>query len=81
MMKKSGILALVAVLLVAVLVFAACSPATPAAESSAPADDASPASSGEASASAADSGKKLKFGEIAHDRALEWVNYGVQNFE
>ena len=35
MMRKSGILALVAVLLVAVLVFAACSPATPAAESSA----------------------------------------------
>ena len=23
----------------------------------------------------------MKFGEIAHDRALEWVNYGVQNFE
>lgn len=86
MMKKSGILALVAILLVAVLVFAACAPAAPAAESSAPAeasaDDAASASSGgEASAPAADGGKKLKFGEIAHDRALEWVNYGVQNFE
>jgi ABC-type sugar transport system substrate-binding protein len=25
-------------------------------------------------------GKKLKFGQIAHDRAIEWVNYGVMNF-
>jgi len=25
--------------------------------------------------------KGLKFGIIAHDRAIEWVNYGVMNFE
>ena len=33
------------------------------------------------SAGGRQSTKQLKFGQIAHDRAIEWVNYGVMNFE
>lgn len=85
-MKKSGILMLVAVLMVAVFVFAACAPAAPAEETSAPAKDSaaaesSAAASAEDSKEPAEEGKTLRFGQIAHDRAIEWVNYGVQNFE
>ena len=75
------------ILLVVVVVFAtaACSQTAPAASESASqaATSAAVQESAAASASAADTqeGKKLKFGQIAHDRSIEWVNYGVQNFE
>ncbi len=95
-MKRSKILVLTAVLLVAVMALCACSPAAPAAAPAAseapaqapateapaaPAESAAaPAESAAAPAAPAD-GKQLKFGEIAHDRAIEWVNFGVKNFE
>lgn len=31
--------------------------------------------------SAAEEERPLRFGQIAHDRGIEWVNYGVMNFE
>ncbi len=85
-MKKTKMLMIVAVALVLVFALAACAaPAAPA-ESAAPASEqpaesAAPASEEPAQAPAAEEGKQLKFGQIAHDRAIEWVNYGVQNFE
>jgi ABC-type sugar transport system substrate-binding protein len=45
-------------------------------ETTAPADTGS-SDSGTAAAPA----EKFKFGQIGHDRAIEWVNYGVMNFE
>lgn len=80
-MKKSRILVLIAILLVAALAFTACAqtPAENASPSNSTEDTAAP--SDDTSAPSTDDGEKLKFGEIAHDRSLEWVNYGVQNFE
>lgn len=75
------------VLLVAVVAFAftACSQTSKTPSASASEAAASPAvqESAAPAESAADAGseKKLKFGQIAHDRSIEWVNYGVQNFE
>jgi ABC-type sugar transport system substrate-binding protein len=76
------------ILLVAVVAFAftACSQTAQTTESESATQDASTAAVKEsetASVSAAEAGteEKLKFGEIAHDRSIEWVNYGVQNFE
>lgn len=80
-MKKSRILIFIAIFLVAAMAFTACAQ-TPAetASPSAPTEDTAPPSDDDAAPSA-DGEKQLKFGEIAHDRSLEWVNYGVQNFE
>ena len=70
--KRTLVMAL-AVLMV--LCFAACKSSDPA---PAPADSGS---SGGDKAAPAPAAKQLKFGQIAHDRAIEWVNYGVMNFE
>ncbi len=93
-MKKKLTL-LVALALVAVFAFAACGAPAPAAEEpaaetaeaveEAPAETAAAeeaaAPADDAAAEPAAEGKTLKFGQIAHDRAIEWVNYGVSNFE
>lgn len=73
------------ILLVVVVAFAAtaCSQTAPTPSASEAAATAEVQESAAASASTADASpeKKLKFGQIAHDRSIEWVNYGVQNFE
>ena len=83
-MKKTRFLMLLALMLTAVFAFSACAPAT---QSPAPAESSGAAPAESSAAAPAESTpaqggeKKLKFGEIAHDRGIEWVNYGVQNFE
>ena len=75
-MKSKKLLLLVSVLLVATMVFAACGGGGTVAPTPAPAETPStdePAPAPE--------GQKFRFGQIAHDRAIEWVNYGVMNFE
>jgi len=75
-MKKSIVLFVVLAMLM-FAVFAGCAgePKTPA-ESQSPVVSQSTEGSPEPPEA-----KKLKFGQIAHDKAIEWVNYGVQNFE
>ena len=69
-MKKLLVFVLAAIMVFSLFALTACS------------EQAADAPEAEASEeAAADSGKTLKFGEIAHDRGIEWVNYGVQNFE
>jgi ABC-type sugar transport system substrate-binding protein len=81
MKRKRMILALVLVVAM-VFVFAACGNSGNANEkTSETGADAATSETPADSETAGDAGKTLKFGEIAHDKNLEWVNYGVQNFE
>jgi len=81
-MKSKKLLLVLAVLLMTTLVLSACGggtttggdtePAAPPATDSAVSDEpAAPPAAGTA----------FRFGQIGHDRGIEWVNYGVMNFE
>lgn len=76
-MKKTKLMTLLAMVMALALLFTACGGQT----GSDGQDGQSATADTPVSAPSDEGGKTLKFGEIAHDRSLEWVNYGVQNFE
>ena len=78
-MKSKKLVILLVALLIATLALSACGNGNNAGggDTAPPAQTETPATEEPAAAPAT----QYRFGQIAHDRAIEWVNYGVMNFE
>ena len=80
-MKSKKLLLLLSVLLIATLVLSACGGGNTGGGTETTAPPAETATGSDEPAAAPPAGTAFRFGQIGHDRGIEWVNYGVMNFE